>query len=351
VQSGAWPAHFAVFISHFAIFISPLAAEDRVTARAGSGKAIVSGRIVDWTGDRLKIRSGEQVREIKADQVVDVESARSPKHVEGLKAFEAGKPDEANKLLTEALADEPREWVRRDILAALTRVDLARGDRAAAVTDFLSLVESDPKTRHFGVIPLDWGTEKPDGSLASAARSWLRGTTEVERLLGASILLFDPAEGETAYDTLNTLATAADRRVYPLARAQMWRRTLARGHVPEGEIERWEDRVNEIAEPLRGGAYSLIGRAWADLGNPERAATALLWLPLVYDSDTRLSADSEVRAADELTKIGRSADAVVLYREVLARLPYAPSAGRAKVALERMAAEAKSGAAATQPGR
>jgi tetratricopeptide (TPR) repeat protein len=340
-RGGFLVGRFALCAFHFALCI-PSSADDRVTVRTGSGAGtiILTGHVVDWTGETLQIRVGDDVRQVSAETVTGVQTSKAPKHVDGLKALEAGKPADANKLLAEALAEEPREWMRREILAALTRVDLARGDRAAAMTDFLALVESDPATPHFRVIPLDWGTNPPDAAAASIARPWLRsGGSDVERLLGASVLLFDSADGEVAFATLNKLATVADRRIFTLARAQMWRRTLARGNVPEGEIERWEDRVNEAPEPLRGGVYSLIGRAWADAGNPERAAAALLWLPLVYDIDTPLAAESAFAAANELSRIGRTADAVVLYREVLARFPYAPAAAEARATLDRLAAE------------
>lgn len=332
----------ALFTFYFSLFGLPVPAEDRVTVRteSGAGAAVLVGQVVDWTGQTLRIQTGDDVRQVDGDRVVDVRSPKSKTHDDGLKAFEAGKPADANKLLAQALAEEPREWMRREILAVLTRVDLARGDRAAAMTDFLALIESDPSTRHFGVIPLDWGTTPPETGAAAAARPWLRsGGSDLERLLGASTLLFDTADGQLAYDALNKLATTTDRRIFTLARAQMWRRTLSRGDVPEGEIERWEDRLEEIPEPLRGGAHSLVGRAWADAGNPERAAAALLWLPLVYDADAPLAAASAVAAANEVAKIGRTADAVVLYREVLSRFPYAPASGEAKATLDRLAAE------------
>lgn len=341
VQNGRRTGRVVFLVLHFALCTGS-AADDRVTVRTGSGAGtvVLTGHVIDWTGEKLSIRTGEEVTEVSTDAVTDVQTPRSQKHADGLKAFEAARPADANKLLAEALAEEPREWMRREILAALTRVDLARGDRAAAMTDFLALVESDPATPLFRVIPLDWGTGPPDVAAASVARPWLRsGGSDAERLLGASVLLFDPQEGELAYATLNKLATVSDRRIFTLARAQMWRRTLARGDVPEGEIERWEDRINEIPEPLRGGVHSLIGRAWAGAGNSERAAAAFLWLPLVYDSDAPLAAASALAAGNELTRTGRTADAVVLYREVLARFSYAPAASEAKATLERLAAE------------
>lgn len=323
--------------------LSSLHAEDRVTVRTetGSGQAVLTGTVKDWNGERLRMKAGEDVREFDASRVADVVSPRLPTHVAGLKSLAEGRADAAHASLTKALGEEPRQWMRREILAAIVRADLAREDRAAAGKDFLALLESDPKTRHFNFIPLDWDTNPPSTVLSSAARGWTQGNAgDAAKLLASSVLLFDPAAGKDAAETLDRLARSADTRIYTLARAQLWRQQVARGTVPAGEIERWQDRVIDIPEPLRGGAYFQIARAWALRGDPERAAAAFLWLPLVYDADAGLAASAAVLAAEELTKFGRTADAVQLYREVLARFPQTSAAVRAKAQLERWSSQA-----------
>lgn len=325
--------------------LSPLHAEDRVTIRteSGSGQAVLSGIVMDWNGERLRLQARNGVREFESSRVADVVSPRLPAHVMGLQALSEGRADEAHASLTEALTEEPRQWMRREILAAIVRADLAREDRAAAGKDFLALLDSDPKSRHFNLIPLDWDTNAPSGALSSAARGWMQGHPgDAAKLLAASILLFDPTANDDAAELLDRLARSSDTKIYTLARAQLWRRQVARGAVPAGEIERWEDRIKDIPETLRGGAYYLIGRGWAGRGNPERAAAAFLWLPLVYDADAGLAASAAVLAAEELTKFGRTADAVQLYREVLTRWPQTTAAGRAKAQLDRWSAEAAS---------
>lgn len=320
-------------------------AEDRVTIRTetGVGNIIISGQVVDWTGDKIQIQSGGDLRQFDAAQVVDVQTVRLEKHVEGQKKLAAGQPDEANTSLREALAHEPRQWMRREILADLVKTDLARGDRASAATHFLSLIESDEATTYFDLIPLDWSTAPPEPKTVSPFRAWLEsGNDDVRRLIGASALLFDPDQGALAVEVLNQLAVTTDRRVFTLARAQLWRRQVAKGDVPQAEIDRWISRMEEIPEKLRGGPHFLVGRAWSEVGNPERAASEFLWLPLVYDGDPRLTAEATVAAARELEKIGRTADAVVLYRETRSRFPYAPATQEATAALERFVAESKS---------
>jgi tetratricopeptide (TPR) repeat protein len=347
IDSGTWPrvlclSTFVSGLSTLSAF-SPLHAEDRVTVRTetGSGQAILTGTVLDWNGERLRLKANDGVREFDAARVADVVSPRLPTHVVGLKALAEGRADEARASLTKALAEEPRQWMRREILAAVVRADLAREDRAAAGKDFLALLDSDPNTRHFHLIPLDWETQAPSAGLSSAARGWMQGSAgDAAKLLAASVLLFDSGAGKEAAETLDRLARSSDRKIYTLARAQLWRQQLAGGTVAAGEIERWEDRIKDIPEPLRGGPYFLLGRAWAGRGDPERAAAAYLWLPLVYDGDGGLTASAAVSAAEELTKFGRTADAVQLYREVLTRWPETSSAGRAKAQLERWSSEA-----------
>jgi hypothetical protein len=286
------------------------------------------------------MKSAGDVREFDASRVADVVSPRLATHAAGLRSLADGAPDEAHASLTKALAEEPRQWMRREILAAIIRADLAREDRASAGKDFLALLESDPKTRHFSLLPLDWQTSPPGATLSSAARGWTQTNDgDVARLLASSVLLFDPQAGKDAAATLDRLARSPEPKIFTLARAQLWRLQIANGSVPAREIERWEDSLKEIPEPLRGGACFQIARGWADRGDPEKAAAAYMWLPLVYDADASLAAAAAVAAGEELSKTGRTADAVQLYREVLTRFPKTTAAARAKGQLDRWTSE------------
>ena len=317
-----------------AVLLTPLATlgEDRVTVSAGAGgsQVVVRGTVVDWTGRELRMRTGDGVQTYPAEQVIDVESPRLPNHATGLADLAASRLQPARQTLAQALAEEPREWMRREILAALTRADLAAGDRAAAGDHFLALAGSDSQTPYYSLVPLDWTTAAPTAALTAAGRGWLQSTQPLSQLLGASALLFHPSLKEQAARELDDLARVSDPQIYPLARAQLWRQTLATGAVAAGEITRWEDRTAALPEPLRGGPYYLIGTAWANAHDPERAAETLLWLPLVYDSDASLAAAATLQAAEQLTAIGRSADAILLYREITHRWPVSPAAQTAR---------------------
>ncbi len=68
--------------------LSTLHAEDRVTVRTetGSGQAVLTGTVMDWNGERLRMKAGDDVREFDASRVADVVSPRLATHVAGLKA-------------------------------------------------------------------------------------------------------------------------------------------------------------------------------------------------------------------------------------------------------------------------
>lgn len=314
--------------------------QDRVMLRGGSGiGAIVEqGRVLDWTGTELQLEAENgAIRKMNAKQVESVDTVRLETHVAGMRFLAEGKLDEAKEELLKALADEPRVWMRREILAELVRADLALGNRGGAATHFLALYLSDPETMWWNRIPLDWGWEPPSSTDASLARNWIRPTeSPVSQLMGASILLFDPSESALAQERLKRLAVSTDRRVYSLARAQQWRLRLKGARVSEGEVKIWLDRLEEVPESLRGGAHFLIGHGYASAAKPEQAAVHWLWLPLVHDEDPRLAAEAEVLAAEQLMQIGRAGDAVVLYREVVERFGYTPARAVAEKALAEL---------------
>jgi hypothetical protein len=53
--------------------------------------------------------------------------------------------------------------------------------------------------------------------------------------------------------------------------------------------------------------------------NPERSANALLWLPLVYDTDRQLAARACFQAAEQLELIGDHAQAINLFSDMVFR--------------------------------
>ena len=318
-------------------------AEDRVVLQPGgpfSSRIVVRGEIEDYTGKLLTIRLkvGAPTKSYPAQEVLEVETVRSPAYQRGAQLFEAHEAARALMELQNALALEERTWVRREILALMVRCGLYGGDYPSAGRLFLVLLESDPTTRHFQLIPLAWAAQDLIPDLRNAAEGWLRSEAEAARLMGASFLAEDPRRQEVALSELKSLCTSTDRRVRELAQAQVWRSRLKTTEVGRTELQRWQVRIEEMQPELRGGPYFLLGRAYLLRREHELAAACFLWVPLVYDADRFLSARACLRAADALATIGQKDAASALYVEITQKYADTPFGQEALQLLQPSAA-------------
>ena len=319
------------------------AAQDKVILQRPnlSSRMAISGFVVDYTGIEVSIRtdSGEPVRTFPSAEVVEIQTSQTEAQTTGLKLLAEGQVDEAIRELETALQKESRTWVRREILAAIVRCGLRRGNYVLAGSRFLALVKSDPTTRHFRTIPLVWAPETISADARAEARVWIEGPAEAGRLIGAS-LLYDNAEaGPEVRAVLKKLSSSADPRVRSLAQMQGWRAEVFGGNPGKLQTAQWQRRVDELPEDLRAGPAYLLGRAYAARHDYELAAATLLWLPLIDDHDFRLAARACLEAGVALEKIGQTAEARTLLLEVTERFADTPFADEAKSLLDKLSVE------------
>ena len=322
----------------------PEATPDSVTLQPerGGGRVTVRGTVREYTGRSLEIIIGTgRLQTYPASEVIAVESPQTEPHRRALTEFKAGRIEPAAAALQQALAEEKRPWMRREILALFVRCALQKGDYGAAGSRFLLLVQSDPETRHFELIPLAWEFVQTDETLAAQARAWLSQSDEVARLIGASHLLGENVDAAavvqgapSAEHELNRLASSTDLRVRSLARAQLWRKNLRARQVPREEIERWESRIEDMPDRLRGGPWYVVGQGYLVRRENQRAAAALLWLPLVFDHDATLAGSACFQAAGALAAAGRHNEAAAMYQETTERFRGTPAAAKAARALD-----------------
>lgn len=302
---------------------APLRAQDQVILQTdgASSRLVMSCQIVDYTGEKLTVQfqGSATQKTYPADQVVEVHTTWLESYERGRKLWSERRCAEAIEALHSALTVERRAWVRREILALLVRCSLRTGDRAAAGARFLTLLESDRTTRHFGLIPLVWASEELTGAAKSQARAWLTLESDVARLIGSSLLLDDVATRESAARELQALQRSGDERVRLLAQAQSWRLKLRSLEVTDVELQRWDARVQALPATLRGGPSYVLGRGWAMRREHDRAATALLWTALMDHADARLAARAGVEAAESLKRLGQHEDARRVLDEIAAR--------------------------------
>jgi tetratricopeptide (TPR) repeat protein len=328
------PFHFFTFTFSLALccFTAAGFSQDRVVLqKPGGSRFPLSGLIEDYTGRDLtiQVRMGDAFRRIPRDEIVEVQTQYTAHHEKGRQLLANGRTTEARAELTAALKDEDRTWVRREILAQLVRCALWDGNYRAAVASFLPIVESDPDTFHFDVVPLAWTADPPTAEIRLEAKSWIEDKSPVTKLLGASHLLADPDQGDRAETVMRFLARESNVKVQRLAQMQLWRVRSRSGTATPGELSRWETSVEEMPEELRTGGYFVLGQAYRQQQDLERAAAALLWLPLVYDADRHLAARACFDAAELLESLGDKSQATNLYSEVVFRFgdtPFGPKA-------------------------
>lgn len=301
-----------------------LTGQDRILLQQPGGSRFpMSGYIEDYNGLELsfKTKPSEPVRKYPRSDIIEVTTEYTPHHERGRVLFASGKIAEAKTELLAALDDEDRPWVRREILATQVKCLLWSGDYYSAVPRFLAIARSDPETFHYGLVPLNWTDSLPAANLRLDARGWI-GSKEppLSRLIAASWLLTVPDAAAEAEQTLKKLARESDVRIQRLAQMQLWRVKLKREErVDPDEISRWEQFIEGLSVELRGGAYFVIGQAWKQRQEYERAARMFLWLPLVFDSDRWLSGQACFEAAESLTEAGDRTQAAPLYSEVVFR--------------------------------
>lgn len=323
--------------------------DDRVTVQpeGTSSPVIVVGDVDEFNNRRIVIRleSGQPVRSFPAESVLQVETTYLPAQTRGLAAFRTGDYAVAENEFISAANDEPRHWVRQEILSWLVRCAMRRNDRLAAGKYFIRMVQADPETRYWEVVPLIWSAENVGQELRTEAQSWLAASLEGVKLLGAGMLLLDPQFTGAAQDALERLSRSTDPWVQSLARAQEWRMRLLEGSISENELAGWRQRTGRMPAAIRGGPMYLVGRATTQQGDLLQAAADWLWLPLVYDSDEPLSARACFEAAEALADLGRIEEAVPLYDEVMQRYGWSPFAADARRRLTELAQEGASDAA------
>ena len=306
-------------------WVSNLAlAQDRVLIQQPGGSRIpITGVVDDYTGRDLRFRTiaKDAVKRYPRSEVIEVTTEYTAHHDRGRKLLAAGKIAEAKVEFTAALSEEDRPWVRREILAGQVRCALWESDYASAISRFVPIVDSDAETFHYNLIPLNWTDDEPSTRLQVAAREWIApSATPHAKLIGASWLLSTSDRSTEAEQLLKKLAREPDVRVQRLAQTQIWRTNRKGSQVIDAEeIERWQSFVEDLPVELRSGVYFVIGEAWKERRDYDRAARAFLWLPLVFDADRGLCARACFEAAESLRALGDLSQAINLYSEVVFR--------------------------------
>ncbi len=291
--------------------------QDTVYVSTGSagGHARLGGEILDYSGAGLRIRvAGGHEKLIPAEKILGIETFYIRPHVDANRMFEVGKYDQAAPLYQDALDKEPRRWVRRQIMAQLIRCYDALGRPDRAGNGFVALIEGDPATPYFDCIPLAWLPRQPSPAMEQLARGWTQNKQPAVVLLGLSYLL-QTSDRQNTLLQLRQLSAGSDRRVALLAMAQTWRASIPTAKIPQ--LDAWNRAVEQMPETLAAGPYFVLGAAWIQKQQWEKAALALMRLPILYPQQRALAAQALVGAGRCMEKLNRKGEALRLYYELI----------------------------------
>lgn len=279
----------------------------------------VTGEIVDYTGREIVIKL-DNGRDMKrpGGTVAEIETIWQPDKLEADRLMTERQFSAAREKYTAAVKRDKRPWARRLMVARIIRCYRELEQYEPAGRLFLALVGEDLDTPYFDQIPLVWLTMEPAVAVREAAGGWLADGRPVARLLGASHLL-TTARRQDALEQLELLTREKDARLAILATAQYWRASVASADADR--VAGWQRRVTDVPETLRAGPWWVIGRAWARLEDVERAALAMLHVPVLYPQERALSADALLSAAQLLDAAGQPAAAMRLNQELISRYP------------------------------
>ncbi|MEE9603388.1 MAG: tetratricopeptide repeat protein [Thermoguttaceae bacterium] len=316
------------------LLAAPAAAQDivRVSSARASGEMKVTGRVLDYTGNGLRLQlTGGRERTFPVDQVLEIETARTRNHDLADMAFALSRFEQALTLYRQALQDETRHWVRRQIIARMVYCYRSLDQPGPAGETFLLLIRSDPSTPYFDCIPLAWISRQPSPALAQSARQWLSRTEPAAVLLGASHLLGGPSH-RAALAKLNGLVIDGEGRVSQLALAQTWRAALAT--ADESQLVSWQRTIEKIPEPLAAGPNFVVGLALAQRQQWEQSALAMMRVAILYRGQRALAARSLLEAGRALERLERTKQAVHLYRELIREYPNTRPVAEARSRIE-----------------
>jgi TolA-binding protein len=311
---------------------------------AASSRVTMRCQVKEYTGKWIDVltKAGSGEKRFPASEVVSVKTYETVSHRNAIKHFQTGNLKDAVKQFELTLHDEPRKWMRRELLGWLVRCALREGDYVTAATRFRSIYSSDKDTRHIALVPVMWTDETIDAITQTTASAWTRDADEIMKLIGASILLNVPTEEKDAEQILRDLSRSIDDNVRMLATWQMRRSRIRLNEIGGSDITSWESRIPRLKPTLRSGPYFLLGQAHLLRKQYELAAGVFLKLPIVYDSNHPITARACLEAARALQTIGQRQQAIWVYQEVVDRYGLSRQSIAARVSLKELTQAATS---------
>lgn len=279
---------------------------------------VLAGTIEELAGESVFLRTRGTLRSVPLRDVRQLRFSRPDGYDEGLLRLAADDWRGAVEHLTAALALESRPWVLREIRAEIASCRRSLAEWELCVREVEEILATDPDSRHVLRLPLVWDERLPVPERYPERPDELTEKSPARRLTAASALLSNPQHAAAAEAALRDLRRNGRGGLVRAAELQLWRVLLAQPQkLRLSDVEQWQERLGEFSRAFRGPGELLSGRAFRLLGDADRAAASLLWMPLAapLDPATRRAALQE--AAEVLEESGRTTDAAVIRARLL----------------------------------
>ncbi len=310
-------------------FYTITSAEDIVIVSTAADPTVSTrktGDILDYDGQQLRLRAVTGVElTIPSERVIDVQTSLTPNHQKADHFFTTQQFEKAAERYQQAQTEEPRIWMRRQIIAQQIWCSqhLKQYDLAAEL--FLVLVQSDPHTQYINTIPLAWRAQQPSATLAHRAISWLekhlntdnrafKKRDAIATLIGASWLL-PTSRRDECVSALEQLQQHADPIIAHLSEAQLWRTKIVT--ATPGEVQAWQTTLSQWPSDIRAGPYFIVGQVLSRHERYQEAALMWMRIPIFYPQQRTLVGDCLLAAGNALEKMGHTEEARSAYHEIV----------------------------------
>ena len=314
------------------VFPNRLGAQDVLITKAKTPGETTKrkGTIQSWQGSKIRMLIGSREREFDTADVFDVQTNWPDGFLEGKRLLEQRKFGKAFQAFKNADTVEnrgpSRKWVRHEIAGQIIQCLQATGNHAKAADEFIGVVESDPQTRLFSLIPLQWNAASEGRPSPAEISQWLTAKNSAVRLLGASWQ--KSSAKRSALDVLQSLLQDDNPLVVHLATAQLWDPLSAQA----ADIKRWTRQLNVMPASLRAGPYLVLADAQSRNKMYDPAAVNLMRIPILYASNRSLSAPALYSAGRVLQNAGRQNEATRVWNELRRDFPSSTWAERVSAA-------------------
>lgn len=230
----------------------------------------ILGKIRKLDGQELVFidQSGKSIR-LASNRVLDVSIGWDSSAASAIELLENRKYREAIPALQAVLEEGLPPWKSQFLVNGLVRAAHALDrPRVAGIVFLQYQAPNDPPDLLFGDLPLAWTSQEPDRLLREQASKWLKGSTEIEQLLGASWSLSGP-DRDAAKQTLLRLESSSSKVIADLATCQGWRFTAPPQTM--SELNKWLRFRDSLIRPLQLGPTEFIAERLMRIGQKDLA--------------------------------------------------------------------------------